>query len=1333
MNKMSGAPETGAFFKDICKMMAALRNDSDRPVEDVEDLLSNICSYLFLIWAESEDREQHVVEGIDIKDYGPLIPESLSPRHWLGGDVKEFHSAQFETISYLRRSRNPMASWVNEVIKEDMIGFPQQAHNHDHYHIELLVDLLKRCLSGVNVSTPNGRLLASQHLEGLIAVLLSHANLVSNDTPKPVVDLMVELANPQPGESIYDPCFGMGGLLLACSQRVAEATKSMAAVECKRLQNKIFFGAKRKDQLAYCIATTRIALAATNHPRLHLTDSLDQARSLNDQQFDIVLACPPWGRHIFAKDRIKNYRVQSNDASNLFLQHTMESLRPGGRAIIAVPQGTLFQLGSDKKIRKILLEEFHTEGVISLPEGAFAPLTGIKSSLLLFRKQKPKPKVRFLVVGRLEGTQDGSVIPAESPKTITERFRSVNQDNTCWDTLISDLANRDWGLVPKPTGAEALEKELNAICKASNNTIKLNPLEKIVTLFTGLPFKRQMIVPKRYANTQIGLIRTADIKDGRVIPPEMFLNESGAQKVMDMQFLQPNDILISTSGTIGNIALVPSNSSLFLEGYRYVADRSLVVIRPSKSVFPEFIVKMLNSETYQNWMSGHASGSAVQHLSASILRHLPFLVPDLNLQKRIAHDFQQPGLYDKADGIESILVDVSSEDCNYKIQVAAKKLIRESVSIMKSKSKSPLHLLEKSAALFYKDHKNDEELPELYDWKEFPRWWYDWHQQMCEALENVADISSMNAGPAQYAILQETLGLFRNVEHWPAKMDDEYQVDIDELKIVTELRQFTVHLEYLLELSLKSLLEQVDLKATLYTTTIPTEKETDISASITNIGALPLRSVVFATEPIEFGKGKTSILEDSEVHKFALTIPAQLREGKLPFKILWKGKRLDGKEISDAIDLEVHVQSSSDLQHMQDLGASPYIAGPPINCPEMFFGRNEVISQIKRQLSMTNRANVLLLEGNRRTGKTSILKHLGSGDVLQGWIPVYCSFQGVTGDESLVGLPTAQVFKVMAIEIFKTVADKGYRVWFPDEEMPDISGLKYKAAFIKAANVRFASDNPFDTFRLFLEAVLKAVEPHRLLLMLDEFDKLQEGIESGVTSPQIPDNLRYLLHEYSNLSAILSYPRLRDLQRHQYWSTLFGLGYTIGITALDSADAKRLVTEPAKEKLVYGDKAVERIVDYCAGQPFLIQKLCNHVFDLAATSQERSIANHLVVEAVKIMAMDDEHFATLWQYHVRTERQRYILTLAVELQNSPDDFNIRLLEIKLEEVGIQIRRHQQIGDDLEFLCKLELLHMENEGAKYHLAIPLMGEWIRFNIDFEHQKRRSLQENEEELR
>jgi type I restriction enzyme M protein len=246
--------------------------------------------------------------------------------------------------------------------------------------------------------------------------------------------------------------------------------------------------------------------------------------------------------------------------------------------------------------------------------------------------------------------------------------------------------------------------------------------------------------------------------------------------------------------------------------------------------------------------------------------------------------------------------------------------------------------------------------------------------------------------------------------------------------------------------------------------------------------------------------------------------------------------------------------------------------------------------------------------------------------------------------------------------------------------------------------------------------------------MLDEFDKVQEGIDAGVTSPQVPENIRHILQHHQGLSAILTGSRRLKRLREEYWSALFGLGYRIGIGSLPPDDARRLVTEPVAERLAYLPQARDRIVDLCAAQPYLVQSLCNRVFERAAESAERTITTAEVDAAARDMVPENEHFRTLWDY-VQTHRRRLLLALCERHATDPDAINLEFLSARVESLGVHVPRQSLLGDDLEYLRELELLEFDRgyRGGTYRIAVPLLGMWIQASIDFDDAVARAREE------
>ena len=226
----------------------------------------------------------------------------------------------------------------------------------------------------------------------------------------------------------------------------------------------------------------------------------------------------------------------------------------------------------------------------------------------------------------------------------------------------------------------------------------------------------------------------------------------------------------------------------------------------------------------------------------------------------------------------------------------------------------------------------------------------------------------------------------------------------------------------------------------------------------------------------------------------------------------------------------------------------------------------------------------------------------------------------------------------------------------------------FKVAFVRALSEAFSGEHPFEVFELFVQGVLEAASPRRLLLMLDEFDKLQEGIDTGITSPQVPENIRYLLHTYPGLSAVLTGSRRLKRLREEYWSALFGLGHRVAVSELPLDDARLLVTRPVEGRLSYVPEAADRLVVLCARQPFLIQSLCNRIFERAVNSDVRVVTVGAVGEAADVTVQDNEHFRTLWGY-AGTERRRFLLSLCERLDAEPDPITLSLLEMEPRGAG----------------------------------------------------------------
>jgi len=438
------------------------------------------------------------------------------------------------------------------------------------------------------------------------------------------------------------------------------------------------------------------------------------------------------------------------------------------------------------------------------------------------------------------------------------------------------------------------------------------------------------------------------------------------------------------------------------------------------------------------------------------------------------------------------------------------------------------------------------------------------------------------------------------LERLGAKLNEPHYMDVGET-VRQRVEAITEALERTIETGRGKLLDQVEIAARLDPPLVDGGRTTEVTLFLKNDGTLLLSSFQVQIEP-EQKEAYYNFLSKGEEVSLSFEVPPR-PVGVYPLTVKWSAYRLDGKAVSSDIALAYEARSLRLTSKGDELESNPYSAGPPVDRPEMFFGRRTLLEKIRRQLNVEHRANVILLEGNRRTGKSSVLKYLERPGELPGWIPAYCQFQRGEGDEKPLGLPTREVFYLIARALASAIHENGYPIEIPDLGRIE-EGRFFRFHLGKALNHYFANDRPFEALDVLIAGWLESIRPKRALLMLDEFDKLQEGIDNKLTSPQVPENLRYLFHTYPSLSGILTGSRRLKRLREEYWSALFGLGFRIGLDPLEIEEAQALVTEPVKGQLVYVPGARDQVVTLCACQPFLIQSLCNRIFEYCARSRE---------------------------------------------------------------------------------------------------------------------------------
>lgn len=221
-------------------------------------------------------------------------------------------------------------------------------------------------------------------------------------TPRAVVRFMVEVTDPRLGEVVLDPASGTGGFLVEAYSHLEKQVKTVA--DRKRLQGETIFGCEPKS-LPYLLCQMNLLLHGLDAPQIDPDNALRFKLSEIGERdrVDVILTNPPFGgeeekgiQGNFPDDR------QTSETALLFLQLIMRKLkrqptsvgRPA-RAAVVVPNGTLFGDGVCARIKEELLKDFNLHTIVRLPNGVFAPYTGIPTNILFFDRSGPTKEVWY--------------------------------------------------------------------------------------------------------------------------------------------------------------------------------------------------------------------------------------------------------------------------------------------------------------------------------------------------------------------------------------------------------------------------------------------------------------------------------------------------------------------------------------------------------------------------------------------------------------------------------------------------------------------------------------------------------------------------------------------------------------------------------------------------------------------------------------------------------------------------------------------------------------------------------------------------------------------------
>ncbi len=363
-----------------------------------------------------DEREQHEAEQAEAvgAEFTPSFPAPYRWRDWAAPDGEKrkalqqgtlgayFSFVNGELLPFLRNLKNqPNATPRQKVISEIMSGVERVRIDTERN----LLDVLDR-VNGISAETVDDTHIftLSQVYEGLLLKMGEKGNDGGQFfTPREVIRVVVRAVDPKVGETIYDPGCGTGGFLAQAFEYVRDRRgERITPEELDGLKRRTLFG-REKENLIYPIALANLVLHGVDEPHLWHGNTLtggeiygglfQDAPALHD----VVLTNPPFGGKE-GKDAQTRFAYKTGSTQILFLQHVIDSLKPGGRCGIVLDEGVLFRTNEQAfaQTKRKLLDECDLWCIVSLPAGAFVNAgAGVKTNLLFFTKGGPTERVWY--------------------------------------------------------------------------------------------------------------------------------------------------------------------------------------------------------------------------------------------------------------------------------------------------------------------------------------------------------------------------------------------------------------------------------------------------------------------------------------------------------------------------------------------------------------------------------------------------------------------------------------------------------------------------------------------------------------------------------------------------------------------------------------------------------------------------------------------------------------------------------------------------------------------------------------------------------------------------
>ncbi len=572
------------------------------------------------------------------------------------------------------------------------------------------------------------------------------------------------------------------------------------------------------------------------------------------------------------------------------------------------------------------------------------------------------------------------------------------------------------------------------------------------------------------------------------------------------------------------------------------------------------------------------------------------------------------------------------------------------------------------------------------------------YPQAIQALTELGKVVSLLARYLEREALGDRLAYLIDavnvIERLQREAGQRFQVTKDSKYTYPERIPFELllsHWRELVRLDLAKLRGKAEMQLELKTKRSPFEQRVTLVLEMRNIGRSPADNLRVQLKGEE---GYTILGEDHHHIEYVpsqetviveFTISPTMMTHRIPFELTYDDAEGRNKTLTFADRIEFFAVSQEFVPI-----TNPYVAGKPIKSSQMFFGRQDLLDYLRLNLS-GHADNIIVLHGERRSGKSSIVYQLLNTPILAPHIPILIDMQG------LMDVDTSAFFYRLARRIFQGLQKEDVKA-----ERFQISDFAY---------------NPTIVFDDFLDEVERELGGRKIILMFDEFELLEQKVRSGKISQDLFGYIRSLMQHRTQINFIFTGTHTLQLLSRDYWSIFFNIALHRKISFLDKEAGTDLITKPVAGQFEYDPLAVEKIHQLTAAHPYFIQLICHSLVNHCNHKKMNYVTITDVNTVLKeVMLTGQDHFQYVWSNS--SVQERLALT-AIAYIGGEQGHPVSLADLgrTYGERGLAFDEETARGA-MRSLVERDILEETPGRTHFRITIDLIRRWLRETKPYE---------------